>query len=285
MEPKIREHIESLFSSAPNTRQTHELKEEIITNTIERYHDSLNEGKTQSEAYTLAIAGIGDINELLVELGGEEIRNEPYTAEQLGAINSRKTMFKGIAVALYILCFTPMIILSDTVLENISPAFMFFMISTATGLLIYSAKTKCIDLESNQTIAANIRKSAVMKAVAVGLFISCVTPCIVFAGAGILADISPVFMFMMIAAGVLILVFSKGENQEIKREIPDIPKKKTSGIYKMLVAILWVVVSFAFIFLVLLNPYTVTFDWLVFPFAAALQGLMRALFDYAEVKE
>ena len=35
MEPKLRAHIENLFSTALKTQQSDELKEEIIKNTIE----------------------------------------------------------------------------------------------------------------------------------------------------------------------------------------------------------------------------------------------------------
>lgn len=290
MEQKIRKHIEGLFITAPNTRQANELREEIIRNTIERYHDFLEEGKNQQEAYNLAIAGIGDINELIVELGGREIEDQTYTAEQLRTVNNRKKMFTGVAAALYILCVTPTIVLDGTALENISSVFLFFMISIATGMLVYSAKTKYIDLENNPAAAAKIRKSAVMKAVAVGLFISCVTPCIFLSEAGILANIAPVFMLMMIAAGVVILILNKGGDQNIDkkkigREAAALPKKKISGMYRMLVAVLWVIVSVVFIILLTVSPYTIGFAWLVFPLAAALQGLMRALFEYAEVEE
>lgn len=65
MEPKLRQYIEGLFAGAPNTKQACELKEEIIRNTIERYHDLIAEGKDSQQAYDLAVEGIGDINELL----------------------------------------------------------------------------------------------------------------------------------------------------------------------------------------------------------------------------
>lgn len=109
MEPKLRDYIENLFATAPNTKQAYELKEEIIRNTIDRYHDLLSEGKSEGEAYNLAIAGIGDINELLEALGGNPIAENAMTDEQNAAIRSRNSIFTGIAVALYILCVTPCI--------------------------------------------------------------------------------------------------------------------------------------------------------------------------------
>lgn len=37
MEPKLRDYVENLFAHAPRTKQSYELKEEIIRNTIDRY--------------------------------------------------------------------------------------------------------------------------------------------------------------------------------------------------------------------------------------------------------
>ena len=44
MENKLRNHIEGLFANAPKTVQAVEMKEEIIANTIQKYHDLISEG-------------------------------------------------------------------------------------------------------------------------------------------------------------------------------------------------------------------------------------------------
>lgn len=68
MENRIRQHIESLFSSAPNTARARELREEMILNVIERYHDLVQGGKSEEDAYRIAISGIGDVSGLIDEL-------------------------------------------------------------------------------------------------------------------------------------------------------------------------------------------------------------------------
>ncbi len=306
MEPKLRAYIENLFLTAPNTQQADELKEEIIKNTIERYHDLLGEGKTEAEAYNLAIAGVGDINELIEALGGEAISEGEYTSntyaeqnntentytdEQLSVIKSRSSIFTGIAVALYILCFTPCIIFDRTPLSNISAAFMFFMISVATGLLIYGSKTKYIPLEQNPETVAKTKKKALITATAVGLYISCATPCIVFADT-FLETISPIFMFVLIALATLMLIFNSNKNVEkpskntinnYKEWDTEIKKKKTSPFYKLIVAVIWIVASFLYIYITIATaPFTVVVTWIIFLIAFAVQRLIRAIFDYAE---
>lgn len=293
MEHKLRDYVENLFATAPKTHQAYELKEEIIRNTIERYHDLLAEGKTQSEAYNLAIAGIGDINELIEALGGDVIEESPCTDEQLEGIKSRTSIFKAIAVVLYILCITPCILLEATPLIDISPVFMFFMVSTATGLLIYSKKTKFIVCEQDEKRVTEIKRNAILRAVAVGMYISCVTPCILLSMTP-LVNISPVFMFLMIAIATVLIVLSKDKKAYAKKDDTMVEnfkewnskKKETSALYKILVAILWVTVSVLYIYITFATGIlTASVTWIIFIVAVAVQNLMRAIFDYVEASK
>ena len=293
MEPKLRDYVENLFVNAPNTKQAYELKEEIIRNTIERYHDLIAEGKSEGEAYNLAIAGIGDINELLEALGGEPFTEQQYSDEQISAIKSRQSIFKEIAVALYILCVTPTIFLSATPLVAISPIFMFVMIAVATGLIIYGNKTKYIPAMSNTQNIATIKRNAILKAVAIGLYICCVTPCILLAETS-LVTISPVFMFLMIAAATVIIVVNKNTNSNSKPDATMVEnfkqwngqKKATSALYKILVAVLWVLISITYIYITFsAGIVSASVTWVIFLVAGALQNLMKAIFDYVEASK
>lgn len=294
MEPKLREYVENLFVSAPKTKQAYELKEEIICNTIERYHDLLKEGRSEGDAYNQAIAGIGDINELIKELGGEPAQEEKqYTEEQMQTVNGRSSLFKGVAVALYICCFVPCIALEGTFLSDISGAFMFIMISVATALLIYGKKTKFVPVMTDGQEASKIRKNAVLRAVAIGMYISCVVPCIVLEPTPI-SDFAPIFMFLMIAAATAIIIISKNKNTYTKTDNTMVEnfkewnskKKTTSTLYKVLVAILWVTASFMFVYITVITGFaTAAVTWIIFIIAVAIQNLMRAIFDYAEAEK
>ena len=65
MDEKLRSHVEALFENAPPTMKTVEIKEETLQNTMDRYYDLLAEGKDEQAAFNIAIAGIGDVEELL----------------------------------------------------------------------------------------------------------------------------------------------------------------------------------------------------------------------------
>lgn len=71
MEMKIKEVINDLFEKAPETQETKELKEEMISNAEEKYQDLIQRGFTEEQAYTMVMASIGDVQELLAELGAQ----------------------------------------------------------------------------------------------------------------------------------------------------------------------------------------------------------------------
>ncbi|MGN0452066.1 MAG: permease prefix domain 1-containing protein [Acutalibacteraceae bacterium] len=60
MNEKLRAYVEELFKNAPKTKQTVEIKEEILQNTIDRYNDLIKEGRSPEAAYNISVAGIGD---------------------------------------------------------------------------------------------------------------------------------------------------------------------------------------------------------------------------------
>lgn len=137
MERKLREYMDRLFSQAKPTRSTVELKEEMLQNLIEKYHDLLAEGKSEEAAYNIAIASVGDISELLKQIKEEEIQMPRYTEEQIERSRRRSALCVSIAVMLYILCVIPVILWDEHGIVA-----MFAMVAMATGLLIYNNMTK-----------------------------------------------------------------------------------------------------------------------------------------------
>lgn len=298
MEPKLRDYIENLFSNAPRTKQAYELKEEIIRNTIERYHDLVADGKAEGEAYNLAIAGIGDINELLEVLGTNPIEEGSCSDEQLVQIKNRSTIFNTIAIALYILCVTPCIFFGMFGCAGFGAAVMFWMLSTATGLLIYNHNTKFLMFEENSTTVKNTKIRTIMKAVAIGLYISCPTPAILAGELHLNGGIGALGLFLFIAAGTALLILSKNFNTYTKTDDTMVEnfkefnsnKKQKSTLYKILVAILWVTISVIYLIITLVGIYSISIavacvSWIIFILGIALQQLIKAIFDYVEARK
>ena len=62
MREQLEQYVKLLFAGTPDSE---DMQQEILQNTLDRYDDLLDHGKSPEAAYRLAIAGIGDISELL----------------------------------------------------------------------------------------------------------------------------------------------------------------------------------------------------------------------------
>ncbi|SHH64297.1 hypothetical protein SAMN02745823_00593 [Sporobacter termitidis DSM 10068] len=139
MEAKIRAYVDELFAGTAPSRKSVELKEEMIQNLTEKYNDLISEGKTAEAAYNIAIAGIGDVSDLL-----KDLERSTVSPEMLTSVRQRSAMFTSIAVMLYIISVIPIIVLSVLFSGGWLPGLivMFLLIAAATGLLIYNGMTK-----------------------------------------------------------------------------------------------------------------------------------------------
>ena len=76
MESKIYDYIESVFRGIPQTERATTIKSEIFQNLVEKYRDLKQEGKSDDEAYAIAISSGGDLTGIAADLRGE---NVPYS--------------------------------------------------------------------------------------------------------------------------------------------------------------------------------------------------------------
>lgn len=136
MREQLIHYIDLLFAGAPEAA---EMKQEILQNTLDRYDDLIAQGKQPEAAYRLAISGIGDINEIL---GGEAAQPRPAapTAPTAPAAQPAKSpvtptwkiLLRGIAIALYILCPVPVLVLQD----EIGVCGLLALVAVATVLMV-----------------------------------------------------------------------------------------------------------------------------------------------------
>lgn len=137
MEDKLRAYMDHVFCEVKPSRKSVELKEEILQNLTDKYNDLLAEGKTPEAAYNIAVASIGDTEELLSGLKDEGFYSSA-TPEEIERGRRKSAMLTAIAVALYIMSVLPPMLLSHTVFGGAAgPAMMFVMIAVATGLIVY----------------------------------------------------------------------------------------------------------------------------------------------------
>ncbi len=157
MQEKLREYMDDLFQDAPKTRKVIELKEEILQNLTDKYNDLIAEGKTEEAAYNIAVASVGDVQELIDNLQNEPISGQNHvTGGAAEYYRRRSAILVSVAVALYILCIIPPMIFLDNLI--LGPVLMFVMIAIATGLLIYNNMTKPRKDENDGTVVAEFKE-------------------------------------------------------------------------------------------------------------------------------
>lgn len=199
MKEKLISYVNLLFAG---TADCDDIRQEILQNTLDRYDDLLDQGKTPEAAYRLAIGGIGDINELL---GQEPPAPETPTRRDTPG----KKGMRAVAVALYILCPLPLLALADSGLE----------IYGLCGLLTFVA-----------------------------------------------------------VATALMMLGSPGKGSEIREERPMSPRQDLWRGVRSLASVVTVAVYLGVSFLT--RAWYIT--WLIFPIAAALEGIIKAILDLRE---
>lgn len=151
---KIRAYINRAFEDVPPSRKSTELQEELISNLMEKFNDQLKLGKTEEEAYTAVISGIGDLSELVDGFRDRQVLSLPTPEER-----KKNAMFVSSAVMLYIL--SPMfLILFAEVFNNgiVGLLLMFLVIAAATGLLVYNNISKPKYFKENETLIEEFKE-------------------------------------------------------------------------------------------------------------------------------
>lgn len=139
MNDKIRMHVNELFNDAPNTKKANDLKDEIISNAIDKYNDLIKDGKKENEAYESVIKEIGDVDELIKEI----IEENPINKQKTDETRKKTALIVSISVGLYILSLISVIVLDELQMPDFITASSFIvMAGIPTCLLIYYFMSK-----------------------------------------------------------------------------------------------------------------------------------------------
>lgn len=145
MREQLIQYVNLLFAGA---KDSEEIKQEILQNTLDRYDDLVLQGKSPEAAYQLAISGIGDISEIL----GTQPSFAPTTQVVKEVIHDevediRRKKMRAVAIAMYILCALPLIILGDMGLDNLGLCLTLALVAAATYLMLITKKSSDDDEE------------------------------------------------------------------------------------------------------------------------------------------
>ena len=136
MREQLAQYVDLLFAGSDGAA---EIKQEILQNTLDRFDDLVARGSTEESAYRQAIAGIGDVSELL---GGEGpgVQPQPEIVDPLpgfeGTAPAVARMMRAVAIFLYIVSPIPLLLLDTLGWDNIGVCLTLVIVAIATLLLL-----------------------------------------------------------------------------------------------------------------------------------------------------
>lgn len=273
MREQLIQYVELLFAGA---KDCEDIKQEILQNTLDRYDDLVAAGKVPEAAYRLAIAGIGDINEVL----GAPSQTAPIPVSAPEATDKdtpKKKLLRAIAVGLYILCPLPLILFEELDLEALGLCGTLAMVAVATVLIMLGAKK---EHKEKQEVADTAPQSQLGKSIsgliwALGLGIY-------FLLSFSTSDWHITWVVFPILGALDSLVSAIIRNQEAQHSAVMFPNPQK--VRKSIGKLIWAVgIAVYFIFGFATGAWYII--WLLFPITGAVQGLTYAIMDLKEVME
>lgn len=141
MREQLIQYVNLLFAGSAGTE---EIKQEILQNTLDRFDDLVARGSAEEAAYRQAIAGIGDVGEII---GGKQ---PVFQAEEddnplpdfEGTAPAVARMLRAVAIFLYIVSPVPLILSDALGWDVIGLCLMLVIIAIATLLLLTFGRSK-----------------------------------------------------------------------------------------------------------------------------------------------
>lgn len=296
MEEQLRTHMDNLFEVVPNTEENLELKEEILQNLIDKYHDLLNEGKSEEVAFSIAISSVGDIRELLGDMsynGSSSNGRNPWqftgsngysgnAANQANFSNGSGNPNTGeggfsdgnFEQAPETNGYTE----NDWQNDDYSSEYY----STNSGFDMNNDYYSSYETE----YAAWKKRSALFVSGAVMLYILSIIPPIILSTFN-LDDIGAVFMFILIAIATGLLIFNKRMQPTPPRPSGNMVQdfktwqkenNENHKLYKSLNDMLWCIIV-ALYFIISFTTGAWHISWVIFLIGSALSSALKAVID------
>ncbi len=267
MREQLVQYVSLLFAGA---KDCDDIKQEILQNTLDRYDDLIQEGKTPEAAYRLAITGIGDINEILGRTPEGKVTIQAGDAEADTPERKRK---RAAAIAFFILCPVPLFILSEYGADTIGLCLTLALVAAGVVLMVlngkkdeetehssYETHAQDAPLTPQQELSRSVEKMIGAIALAAYLIISFAT------GAWHITWI----IFPLAAAVKGLVKALMGDDTQ-------------NSFRKGINGLIWAI-GLAAYFIVSLSTGAWCITWIIFPIVAAVQGLVKAIFDLKEAE-
>ncbi len=319
----IRVYLDNLFASLPKTTKVTELKNNILANMEDKYHELKNQGKTENEAIGIVISEFGNIDELISELGiysYSETPSQPLiTPEEAEEyLKVKKTMGLQIGIGVLLCILAPaLLILSSVLVENgvifrnvngdsaFIPGLitMFVLIAMAVGIFIFSGMNfeRYKFIEEGVQLPLGMAEDLMRRyetfrptfylCTIVGVCLLVVSPVTLFVASMISenAEEYGVVVLLGIVSIAVFLFISSGTVKESFEKLLQIgdsapKKKKEDKVISAVAACVWPLAVAVFLFCgFVYNLWYIA--WVVFPITGILFGMFSAVYSIVSDKD
>ena len=242
----IRNYLESMFAQLPNTPEVWRAKDELLQMMEDRYHDLLEEGKSENEAVGTVIAEFGNLDEVADTLGIVTFIRNPEAAEDRPEMTlpeaeemidscSVTGLMRGLAVFLFII--SPVgYNLADSFFRQAGFTvggliFMTVCVVAGIGLLVFSGvlnhkwkEIRHIPYRIDSLTASVIYQQkedyrvthALLKTIGIVLIVVSFVPAAIFEALGmpeaVEDGVGGSLWLVLVGAGVMMLIYASGKN-------------------------------------------------------------------------
>lgn len=137
MREQLIQYVNLLFAGNDGVE---DIKQEILQNTLDRYDDLVSRGRTPEEAYRQAIAGIGDVNEIINGKADFAEENRPPVYAPVPEFDSTAAavsrLMRAVAIFLYIVSPVPLFLFSRLGWAEVGLCCLLIIVGIATALLL-----------------------------------------------------------------------------------------------------------------------------------------------------
>ncbi len=248
----IRNYLETMFNSLPNTPEVQRAKDELLQMMEDKYTELIEEGKTENEAVGRVISEFGNLEELAESLGIHQVIHETQTEEkQLFTLeevkqylhdHARHAFLTALGVAFCILSIMGIVIgeafaevYDSEAYEVAGVTAMFLLIAAGIGFLVYSGvmigKWNYLKKESYFTdfstteyinqMYENSKSTFVLQlTIGIALIIISFLPAMIGEAMDVEGEfyenMGMAFMFFIVAVGVFLIVMSTMKSGSLK---------------------------------------------------------------------
>ncbi|SER37340.1 hypothetical protein SAMN04487944_103225 [Gracilibacillus ureilyticus] len=257
-------YLDNMFASLPQTVQMRQLRDELLANMEDKYHELKRKGKSENEAIGIVISEFGNIDEIIDEFGisypdertekslltETEAEDYLHTTRKTSKLIGMGTVLCIMGAAILVLItglmesgFLTGLSMGTGVIIGLIPLLLF--VAVAVGLFIYAGmkleKYKYISLGGNFELSIDLKNQidreqseyqpAYMKAMISGVAMIILSPAVLFAMIafnGTLANYGVFLMLLMVSLAVYLFVYA-GSVYDSYNKLLKNKKQKAAG--------------------------------------------------------